>query len=126
MIDGQLNLKTKDYFISSKFFKNNDLDNFLSLNLSRTNNKFFNSADNSTSINNTDINVEDKSEDSEDSSNFDTVLNELSDDTQLIVNTEEQLIEKEVNNIDNNLNENGQSSKENIEDIKKPSIPFIL
>ena len=58
LIDGQLNLKTKDYFLSTKFFKNNDLDNFLSLNLSRTNNKFFNSADNSTSINNTDINVD--------------------------------------------------------------------
>ncbi len=126
LIDGQLNLKTKDYFLSTKFFKNNDLDNFLSLNLSRTNNKFFNSADNSTSINNTDINVEDKSEDSEDSSNFDTVLNELSDDTKLIENTEEQLIEKEVNNIDNNLNENGQSSKENIEDNKKTSIPLFF
>ena len=126
LIDGQLNLKTKDYFLSTKFFKNNDLDNFLSLNLSRTNNKFFNSADNSTSINNTDINVEEKSEDSEDSSNFDTVLNELSDDTKLIENTEEQLIEKEVNNIDNNLNENGQSSIENIEDNKKTSIPLFF
>ncbi len=90
------------------------------------NNKFFNSADNSTSINNTDINVEEKSEDSEDSSNFDTVLNELSDDTKLIENTEEQLIEKEVNNIDNNLNENGQSSIENIEDNKKTSIPLFF
>ena len=126
MIDGQLNFKTKDYFLSTKFFKNNNLDNFLSLNLSRTNNKFFNSADNNTSINNTDINVEDKSEDSEDSSNFDTVLNELSEDTQLIENTEEQLIEKEVNNIDNNLIENGQSSIENIEDIKKTSIPLFF
>ena len=64
--------------------------------------------------------------DSEDSSNFDTVLNELSDDTQLIENTEEQLIEKEVNNIDNNLIENGQSSIENIEDIKKTSIPLFF
>ena len=126
LIDGQLNLKTKDYFLSSKFFKNNDLDNFLSLNLSRTNNKFFNSADNSTSINNTDINVEDKLEDSEDGSNFDTVLNELSEDTQLIENTEEQLVEKEVNNIDNNLNENVQSSTENIEDNKKLSIPLYF
>ena len=126
LIDGQLNLKTKDYFLSSKFFKNNNLDNFLSLNLSRTNNKFFNSADNNTSINNTDINVEDKSEDSEDRSNFDTVLNELSDDTQLIENTEEQLVEKEVNNIDSNLIENGQSSIENIEDIKKISIPLFF
>ena len=71
-------------------------------------------------------NVEDKSEDSEDSSNFDTVLNELSDDTKLIENTEEHLIEKEVNNIDNNLNENGQSSKENIEDNKKTSIPLFF
>ncbi len=126
LIDGQLNLKTKDYFISSKFFKNNDLDNFLSLKLSRTNNKFFNSAENSTSINNTDINVEDKLDDSEDSSNFDTVLNELSEETQLTVNTEEQLAEKEGNNIDNNINENGQSSIENIVDIKKPSIPLFF
>ena len=126
LLDGQLNLKTKDYFMSSKFFKNNDLDNFFSLKLSRTNNKFFNSAENSTSINNTDINVEDKLDDSEDSSNFDTVLNELSEETQLTVNTEERLTEKEGNNIDNNINENGQSSIENIVDIKKPSIPLFF
>ncbi len=126
LIDGQLNFKTKDYFLSSKFFKNNDLDNFLSLNLSRTNNKFFNSAENSTSINNTDINVEDKLEDSEDNSNFDTVLNELSDDSQLIVNTEEQLIEKEVTKMSNNLNENDRSSIEIIGDIEKPSIPLFF
>ena len=50
----------------------------------------------------------------------------MSDDTQLIENTEEPLIEKEVNNIDKNLNENGQSSIENIEDIKKSSVPLFF
>ena len=50
----------------------------------------------------------------------------MSDDTQLIENTEEPLIEKEVNNIDKNLTENGQSSIENIEDIKKSSVPLFF
>ena len=54
------------------------------------------------------------------------MLNELSEETQLTVNTEERLTEKEGNNIDNNINENGQSSIENIVDIKKPSIPLFF
>ena len=35
-------------------------------------------------------------------------------------------MEKEVNNIDNNINDNSQSSMENIGGINKPSIPLFF
>ncbi len=115
LLEGKLNFHTRDYIISSKFFLNNDLNNFLSLNLSRKNNVLLNSAESNTSIDNTDINVktnEDLISNIEDVNNFDNVLNDVSELSELQESNQELLVTEDKKELEGQINETIINSQE--------------
>ena len=126
LLEGQLNFKTRDFIVSSKFFLNNDLNNFLSLNLSRTNNILLNTAENNTSIDSTDINVknnEDIISNIEDISNLDNVLDDLSDLALTEDKNQEEIMAEDKDKLDN---EQTLSIINSEEPVKKAILPLFL
>ncbi|MFP6779663.1 MAG: AsmA family protein [Alphaproteobacteria bacterium] len=126
LVDGQLNFKTRDYFLTSKFFLNNDLNNFLSLNLSRSNNNVLNFAESSSSIVVSDIDVN-SSEDQTDikvNSNLDDMTDNLPIQNELSnLNTELQ--------INDDVKLNSEVKEDNkLEDLKlelkKTKLPLFI
>tara|TARA_B100000579_G_C22604533_1_gene744252 strand:- start:106 stop:864 length:759 start_codon:yes stop_codon:yes gene_type:complete len=129
LIDGQINFKNNDYSISSKFFKNNDLNNFLSVNLTRSNNNVLNFAQKRSSIVNTDINLnnlQDNANDNKEDSNFDNLINDLSIEDELVVLQKELEIDKKDIKIDNEISENLDLNVKLKDNIIKQPIPNFL
>ena len=129
LIDGQLNFKNRNYSLSSKFFKKNNLNNFLSVNLTRSNNNVVNFAQKRSSIVNTDINVnnlKDNTDGNKEDRSFDNLVNDLSIENELIV-TEKELV-KDKNNIkiNNEISENIDLSLKPEENIIKQPLPNFI
>jgi len=128
LTEGNLNFKNNDYDISTKFFKNNDLENFLSLNLSRSNKKTINLAKRRTTIDNTDITVnkiKDNNESIESNNNFENVLSNLADEDESNTLINELLNENNVS-INNEIQDSSELFdvlEEN--NIKRPLPVFI-
>ncbi len=126
LLDGQLNFKTRNYNLSSKFFLNDDLNNFLSLNLSRANDNILNSAESNSSIVTSDININDQEGEIA-----------IEDNSQLNVMTDSLSNENNFSNLDNNIQINDEIKLDStliednqIEDskleIKKNPLPMFI
>ena len=126
LLDGQLNFKTRNYNLSSKFFLNNDLNNFLSLNLSRTNDNILNSAESNSSIVTSDINVNGQEDEIaiEDNSQLNSKTDSLSNENNFLNLDNNIQIDDEIK-IDSTLIEDNQIEDSKLE-IKKNPLPMFI
>ena len=124
--DGQLNFKTRNYNLSSKFFLNDDLNNFLSLNLSRTNDSILNSAESNSSVVTSDINVNGQEEvvAIEHNTQFNDVSDSLSDKNNSLNLDKDLQIDDEIK-VDSPLIDNNQIKDSKLE-IKKTPVPMFI
>ncbi|MDG2001333.1 MAG: AsmA family protein [Alphaproteobacteria bacterium] len=126
LLDGQLNFKTRNYNLSSKFFLNDDLNNFLSLNLSRTNDNILNSAESNSSIVTSDIKVNGQEEEVaiEDNSQLNDMTDSLSDENNLLNLDNDLQIDDEIK-LDSPLIDDNQIKDLKLE-IKETPLPMFI